>query len=99
MHIQGTPQADRKEMAVLKEDSSGRKARWQAEKEAIGKIASSRADRQLKRKNKSRARRQAGQVAEIRYARFSGGARFESKRKNAYPRCKKTRPDAQGRSR
>ncbi len=27
-----------KELAVLKEDSSGRKARWQAEKEAIGKI-------------------------------------------------------------
>src|SRR5256714_9380125 len=27
-----------KELAALKEDSSGRKARWQAEKEAIGKI-------------------------------------------------------------
>src|SRR3981189_511378 len=27
-----------KELAKLKEDSSGRKARWQAEKEAIGKI-------------------------------------------------------------
>src|SRR5260370_41401373 len=27
-----------KELAKLREDSSGRKARWQAEKEAIGKI-------------------------------------------------------------
>jgi len=36
--LERAAQADRKGIGGVEEDSSGRKARWQAEKEAIGKI-------------------------------------------------------------
>src|SRR6202051_1220315 len=66
-----------KELAKLKEDSSGRKARWQAEKDAIGKI------RKLKEQIKQlRAEEQkferAGElakVAEIRYGKIAAAER------------------------
>jgi len=66
-----------KELAVLKEDSSGRKARWQAEKEAIGKI------RKLKEqidqlKSEELKYERAGElakVAEIRYGRMAAAER------------------------
>src|SRR3981189_3422689 len=62
-----------KELAKLKEDSSGRKARWQAEKEGIGKI------RKLKEQSeqlKAEAERyeRAGdlaKVAEVRYGKIA----------------------------
>jgi ATP-dependent Clp protease ATP-binding subunit ClpB len=66
-----------KELAVLKEDSSGRKTRWQAEKEAIGKI------RKLKEqidqlKSEEQKYERAGElakVAEIRYGKMSAAER------------------------
>jgi len=66
-----------KELAVLKEDSSGRKARWQAEKEAIGKI------RKLKEqidqlKSEELKYERAGElakVAEIRYGKMAAAER------------------------
>jgi ATP-dependent Clp protease ATP-binding subunit ClpB len=66
-----------KELAVLKEDSSARKARWQAEKEAIGKI------RKLKEqidqlKSEEQKYERAGElakVAEIRYGKIAAAER------------------------
>ncbi len=82
-----------KELAKLKEDSSGRKARWQAEKEAIGKI------RKLKEqidqlKAEEQRHERAGdlaKVAEIRYGKIAAAERelkqaqerFASVQKNA----------------
>ncbi|HWY05267.1 MAG TPA: ATP-dependent chaperone ClpB [Candidatus Acidoferrales bacterium] len=66
-----------KELAKLREDSSGRKARWQAEKEAIGKI------RKLKEqieqlKTEAERYERAGdlaKVAEIRYGKIAQAER------------------------
>ena len=66
-----------KELAKLREDSSGRKARWQAEKEAIGKI------RKLKEqieqlKTEAERYERAGElakVAEIRYGKIAQAER------------------------
>jgi ATP-dependent Clp protease ATP-binding subunit ClpB len=66
-----------KELAVLKEDSSGRKARWQAEKEAIGKIRKLKEQIEQLRAEEQRYERagELAKVAEIRYGKISAAER------------------------
>jgi ATP-dependent Clp protease ATP-binding subunit ClpB len=66
-----------KELAVLREDSSGRKARWQAEKEAIGKIRKLKEQiEQLKAEEQKYERAgELAKVAEIRYGKISAAER------------------------
>ncbi len=66
-----------KELAVLKEDSSGRKARWQAEKEAIGKIRKLKERiEQLKAEEQKYERAgELAKVAEVRYGKISAAER------------------------
>ena len=66
-----------KELAVLKEDSSGRKARWQAEKAAIGKIRKLKEQiEQLKAEEQKYERAgELAKVAEIRYGKISAAER------------------------
>jgi len=66
-----------KELAALKEDSSGRKARWQAEKEAIGKIRKLKEQiEQLKVEEQKYERAgELAKVAEIRYGKISAAER------------------------
>jgi ATP-dependent Clp protease ATP-binding subunit ClpB len=62
-----------KELAALKEDSSARKARWQAEKEAIGKIRRLKEQiEQLKAEEQKYERAgELAKVAEIRYGKIA----------------------------
>jgi len=66
-----------KELAALKEDSSGRKARWQAEKEAIGKIRKLKEQiEQLKAEEQKYERSgELAKVAEIRYGTIAAAER------------------------
>jgi ATP-dependent Clp protease ATP-binding subunit ClpB len=66
-----------KELAALKEDSSGRKARWQAEKEAIGKIHKLKEQiEQLKAEEQKYERAgELAKVAEIRYGKIAAAER------------------------
>jgi len=82
-----------KELAALKEDSSARKARWQAEKEAIGKIHKLKEQiEQLKAEEQKFERAgELAKVAEIRYGKIAAAERdlklaeerFASVQKNA----------------
>jgi len=66
-----------KELAKLKEDSSGRKARWQAEKEAIGKLRKLKEEiEQLKAEEQKYERAgELAKVAEIRYGKIAQAER------------------------
>jgi ATP-dependent Clp protease ATP-binding subunit ClpB len=66
-----------KELAKLKEDSSARKARWQAEKEAIGKIRKLKEQiEQLKAEEQRHERAgELAKVAEIRYGKIAAAER------------------------
>jgi ATP-dependent Clp protease ATP-binding subunit ClpB len=66
-----------KELAKLREDSSGRKARWQAEKQAIGKIRALKEQiEQLKaEEHKYERSGELAKVAEIRYGRMAAAER------------------------
>jgi ATP-dependent Clp protease ATP-binding subunit ClpB len=66
-----------KELAVLKEDSSGRKARWQAEKEAIGKIRKLKEQIEQLKAEEQRYERagELAKVAEIRYGKIAAAER------------------------
>jgi ATP-dependent Clp protease ATP-binding subunit ClpB len=66
-----------KELAKLKEDSSGRKARWQAEKEAIGKIRKLKEQIELLKAEAERYERAGdlARVAEIRYGKIAQAER------------------------
>ncbi len=66
-----------KELAVLKEDSSGRKARWQAEKEAIGKIRKLKEQIEQLHAEEQKYERagELAKVAEIRYGKISAAER------------------------
>jgi ATP-dependent Clp protease ATP-binding subunit ClpB len=82
-----------KELAKLKEDSSARKARWQAEKEAIGKIRKLKEQIEQLKAEEQRFERagELAKVAEIRYGRIAAAEkelkqaeeRFASVQKNA----------------
>jgi ATP-dependent Clp protease ATP-binding subunit ClpB len=62
-----------KELAALKEDSSGRKARWQAEKNAIGRIRKLKEQIEQLKAEEQRYERsgELAKVAEIRYGRIA----------------------------
>ena len=66
-----------KELARLKEDSSGRKARWQAEKEAIGKIRKlkEQIDQLKVEEQKFERAGELARVAEIRYGKIAAAER------------------------
>jgi ATP-dependent Clp protease ATP-binding subunit ClpB len=66
-----------RELAKLKEDSSGRKARWQAEKEAIGKIRKLKEQIEQLKAEAERYERagELAKVAEIRYGKIGQAER------------------------
>ena len=66
-----------KELAKLREDSSARKARWQAEKEAIGKIRKLKEQIEQLKAEEQRYERAGdlAKVAEIRYGKISAAER------------------------
>jgi len=66
-----------KELAKLREDSSGRKARWQAEKEAIGKIRKLKEQIEQLKAEEQRYERAGdlAKVAEIRYGKITAAER------------------------
>src|ERR1700726_329721 len=66
-----------KELAKLREDSSGRKARWQTEKEAISKIRKFREQIEQLKAEEQRYERsgELAKVAEIRYGRIAAAER------------------------
>ena len=70
-----------KELGALKEDSSGRKARWQAEKQAIGRIRKLKEQIEQLKAEEQRYERsgELAKVAEIRYGRIAA-AEAELKR-------------------
>jgi ATP-dependent Clp protease ATP-binding subunit ClpB len=66
-----------KELAKLKEESSGKKARWQAEKEAIGKIRKLKEQIEQLKAEEQRFERagELAKVAEIRYGKIAAAER------------------------
>src|SRR5207253_2334851 len=66
-----------KELGALKEDSSGRKARWQAEKQAIGKIRKLKEQIEQLKGEEQRYERagELAKVAEIRYGQIAAAER------------------------
>jgi ATP-dependent Clp protease ATP-binding subunit ClpB len=76
-HSKERRQQIEKELAKLREDSSGRKARWQAEKDAIGKIRKLKEQIEQLRAEEQRYERagELAKVAEIRYGRIAAAER------------------------
>jgi len=83
-----------KELAVLKEDSSGRKARWQAEKEAIGKIRKLKEQiEQLKAEEQKYERAgELAKVAEIRYGKIAAAERDLAQAQERFSAVQKDAP-------
>src|SRR5713226_6061321 len=82
-----------KELAKLREDSSGRKARWQAEKQAIGKI------RKLKEqieqlKGEEQRYERAGELAKVAEIRYGKVAVAERELKEAEERFRSVQKEA-----
>ncbi|MGC2526321.1 MAG: ATP-dependent chaperone ClpB [Candidatus Acidiferrum sp.] len=86
-------QIDR-ELAKLKEDSSGRKARWQAEKEAIGKIRKLKEQiDQLKTEEQKYERTgELAKVAEIRYGKIAAAEQELRKAEERFASVQKDAP-------
>ena len=92
-HSKGRRAQIENELAKLREDSSGRKARWQAEKEAIGKIRKLKEQIEQLKAEEQRFERagELAKVAEIRYGKIAAAERdlklaeerFASVQKNA----------------
>ncbi len=82
-----------KELAKLKEDSSGRKARWQAEKDAIGRIRKLKEQiEQLKAEEQKYER--AGELAKVAEIRYGKIAAAEQELKRAEERFASVQKDA-----
>ena len=83
-----------KELAKLKEDSSGRKARWQAEKEAIGKIRKLKEQiEQLKTEEQKHERAgELARVAEIRYGKIASAEQELKKAEERFASVQKDSP-------
>jgi len=83
-----------KELAKLKEDSSGRKARWQAEKEAIGKIRKLKEQiEQLKAEEQKFERAgDLAKVAEIRYGKIAAAEQELKKAEERFASVQKDSP-------
>ena len=83
-----------KELAKLREDSSVRKARWQAEKEAIGKIRSLKEQIEQLKAEEQRYERSGdlAKVAEIRYGRIAAADRELKKAQERFSAVQKDAP-------
>src|SRR2546430_3401140 len=82
-----------RELAALKEDSSARKSRWQAEKEAIGKIRKLKEQiEQLKAEEQKYER--AGELAKVAEIRYGKIAAAERELKQAQERFSAVQKDA-----
>jgi ATP-dependent Clp protease ATP-binding subunit ClpB len=82
-----------KELAKLKEDSSARKARWQAEKEAIGKIRKLKEQIEQLRAEEQKYER-AGELAKVAEIRYGKSAAAERALKEAEERFASVQKDA-----
>src|SRR5215468_706059 len=83
-----------KELAKLKEESSGKKARWQAEKEAIGKIRKLKEQIEQLKSEEQRYER-AGELAKVAEIRYGKIAAAERELQQAQERFAKVQKDAQ----
>jgi ATP-dependent Clp protease ATP-binding subunit ClpB len=83
-----------KELAKLKEDSSGRKARWQAEKEAIGKIRKLKEQIEQLKAEEQRFERagELAKVAEIRYGKIAAAEQELKKAEERFASVQKDTP-------
>jgi len=83
-----------KELAKLKEDSSGRKARWQAEKEAIGKIRKLKEQIEQLRAEEQKFERagELAKVAEIRYGKIAAAEQELRKAEERFAAVQKDSP-------
>ena len=91
--FQRTPAADRKGTRKLQEESSAQKARWQAEKDAIGRIRKLEgAIEQLKTEEQRQERAgKLAKVAEIRYGKSLRPNANSKQRNKSLPNCKRVR--------
>jgi ATP-dependent Clp protease ATP-binding subunit ClpB len=82
------------ELAKLKEDSSGRKARWQAEKEAIGKIRKLKEQIEQLRAEEQKFERagELAKVAEIRYGKIAAAEQELKKAEERFAAVQKDSP-------
>jgi ATP-dependent Clp protease ATP-binding subunit ClpB len=83
-----------KVLAKLKEDSSGRKARWQAEKEAIGKIRKLKEQIEQLRAEEQKFERsgELAKVAEIRYGKIAAAEQELKKAEERFASVQKDSP-------
>jgi ATP-dependent Clp protease ATP-binding subunit ClpB len=83
-----------KELGELKEDSSGRKARWQAEKQAIGRIRKLKEQIEQLKAEEQRYERagELAKVAEIRYGQISAAEAELKKAQDAFSAMQKDAP-------
>jgi ATP-dependent Clp protease ATP-binding subunit ClpB len=83
-----------KELGKLKEDSSARKARWQAEKEAIGKIRKLKEQIEQLRAEEQRFERagELAKVAEIRYGKIAAAEQELKKAEERFASVQKDSP-------
>ncbi len=83
-----------KELAKLKEDSSGRKARWQSEKQAIGKIRKLKEQIEQLKAEEQRYERsgELAKVAEIRYGRMAAAERDLKQAEEQFANMQKNAP-------
>jgi ATP-dependent Clp protease ATP-binding subunit ClpB len=83
-----------KELAKLKEDSSARKARWQAEKDAIGKIRKLKEQIEQLRAEEQRFERagELAKVAEIRYGKIAAAEQELKKAEERFASVQKDSP-------
>jgi ATP-dependent Clp protease ATP-binding subunit ClpB len=83
-----------KELGSLKEDSSGRKARWQAEKQAIGRIRKLKEQIEQLKAEEQRYERtgELAKVAEIRYGRIAAAEAELKKAQEAFSAMQKDAP-------
>jgi ATP-dependent Clp protease ATP-binding subunit ClpB len=93
-HSKGRRNQIDKELAKLKEDSSGRKARWQAEKDAIGKIRKLKEQiEQLKAEEQKFERAgELAKVAEIRYGKIAAAEQELKKAEERFASVQKDSP-------
>jgi ATP-dependent Clp protease ATP-binding subunit ClpB len=92
-HSKERRQQIEKELAKLREDSSGRKARWQAEKDAIGTIRKLKAQIEQLHAEAQRYER-AGELAKVAEIRYGGIAAAERDLKQAEELFAKVQKDA-----
>jgi len=93
-HSKERRQQIEKELAKLREDSSGRKARWQAEKDAIGKIRKLKEQIEQLHAEEQRYERsgELAKVAEIRYGRIAAAERDLKQAQERFAAVQKNAP-------